>query len=274
MNKRLILIFSGLLVLLLAFTIFALLNTKKGKLALSAKETMFSSASGLLTQAKELETKDNLLDARVIYQRLISEFSNSAEVMNWQKKIEDINIKLLFSPIVTPKSRLYTIKPGDTLNKIAKEFRTTADLIMKSNHLRSDRIVPGRKIKVWLAPFSILIDKSQNTLMLKSEEEIIKTYIISTGKDNSTPLGNLKITTKLLNPTWFKAGAVVPPGSPENILGTRWLGFDLPGYGIHGTTEPQTLGKQVTQGCIRMLNPDVEELYSIVPVGTEVTIVD
>jgi lipoprotein-anchoring transpeptidase ErfK/SrfK len=118
------------------------------------------------------------------------------------------------------------------------------------------------------------VDKSQNTLILKTDEEVIKTYIVSTGLNNSTPTGNFKIVNKLQNPTWFKAGAVVNPSSPENILGSRWLGFDLPGYGIHGTTEPQSLGKQVTQGCIRMANSDVEELYAIVAVATEVTIVD
>jgi lipoprotein-anchoring transpeptidase ErfK/SrfK len=116
--------------------------------------------------------------------------------------------------------------------------------------------------------------KSQNILILKTDEEIIKTYIVSTGKNNSTPVGTFKIANKLINPTWFKAGAVVAAGSPENILGTRWLGFNLPGYGIHGTTDPKSVGKQVTEGCVRMLNSEVEELYSIVPVGTEVTIVD
>jgi lipoprotein-anchoring transpeptidase ErfK/SrfK len=52
------------------------------------------------------------------------------------------------------------------------------------------------------------------------------------------------------------------------------MGFNLAGYGIHGTVEPQNLGKQVTQGCVRMSNPQVEELYAIVPQGTEVTIID
>jgi lipoprotein-anchoring transpeptidase ErfK/SrfK len=52
------------------------------------------------------------------------------------------------------------------------------------------------------------------------------------------------------------------------------MGLDLPSYGIHGTTEPQSLGRQATQGCVRMANPDVEELYTIIPIGTEVTIVD
>ncbi len=271
MNKKLLIIISLSLVILV---IFIGLNIRKGTLYLQLKATANTSVSNLLNEAKVLEAKNNLINAKAIYQRLISEFSNSSEVMNWQKKIEGINIKLLFSPTITAKSILYEIKPGDTLSKIAKEFKTTIELVMKSNNLAADKILPGRKIKIWTAAFSIFVDKSQNILILKDHEEVIKTYVVSTGKNNSTPAGTFKITNKLTNPTWFKAGAVVPPGSPENILGTRWLGFDLVGYGIHGTTEPQSLGKQVTQGCVRMSNPEIEELYSIVPVGTEVTVVD
>ena len=233
-----------------------------------------ASLSSMLTQAKSSELKSNLSEARNIYQKLVNEFPNSRDVMEWQRKLEEINIKLLFSPVLTPKSAVYEIKPGDTLTKIAKEFKTTIDLIMKSNSLADGKIMPGRKIKVWTSPFSVLVDKSQNLLILKSDEEVIKTYVVSTGKNNSTPLGNFKITTKLTNPTWFKAGAVIAPGSPDNALGARWLGFDLSGYGIHGTIDPQSLGKQVTEGCVRMSNSDVEQLYIIIPVGTEVTIVD
>jgi lipoprotein-anchoring transpeptidase ErfK/SrfK len=243
-------------------------------MSLLMKQGKTGSVSSLLAQVKAFDAKGNILEAKSIYQRLINDFPNSPEVMGWQKKIEDLNIKLLFSPIITPKSTLYQIEPGDTLTKIAHKFNTLPELIMKSNNLADDKILPGRKIKVWTGTFSILVDKSQNTLLLKSDEEIIKTYIVSTGANNSTPTNDFKIVNKLRNPTWFKAGAVVPPGSPENILGSRWLGFDLPGYGIHGTTDPQSLGKQVTQGCIRMSNADVEELYNIIPIGAEVTVVD
>ena len=232
------------------------------------------SLSGLLSQARASEIKSDLMEAKNIYQKLISEFPNSNDVMNWQKKVEEINIKLLFSPTITPKSASYQIKPGDTLIKIAREFKTTIDLIMKSNNISDGKIFPGRKIKIWTSSFSILVDKSQNILILKSDEEVIKTYTVASGKNNSTPIGNFKITAKLINPTWFKAGAVIAPGSPENALGARWLGFDLSGYGIHGTIEPESLGKQVTEGCVRMSNYDVEQLYIIVPVGTEVTVVD
>ena len=97
---------------------------------------------------------------------------------------------------------------------------------------------------------------------------------MSTGKDNNTPIGNFKIVNKLVNPTWFRTGAVIPPDSPENILGSRWMGLSKKGYGIHGSTDETSIGKQVTQGCIRMKNKDVEELYIIVPQNAKVTIVD
>lgn len=264
MNRKLLIVIVIILALLV---ILIALNLKKSK-------GSATSLSSLLAQAKALEMKNNFLEAKAIYQKLIADFSNSNEVMNWQKKAEELNLRLLFSPTMTAKSILYEIKSGDNLTKIANKFKTTTDLIKKSNNLTDDKILPGRKIKVCTASFSIIVDKSQNMLILKTDEEVVKTYIVSTGKNNSTPTGNFKITNKLINPTWFKAGTVVPAGSAENILGSRWLGFDLPGYGLHGTNEPQSLGKQVTQGCVRLSNPDIEELHTIIPEGTEVIIVD
>ena len=272
--KQRIWLIIGIVLIVLAALFTLSIRKKINPQSSPLKQNKTVLASDLFNQAKELEAKAKLLEAKAAYQRLINEFSNSNQVLNWQREIESLNMKLLFSPILTPKSTLYVIKPGDTLNKIAGEFNTTAELIMKSNQIISDKIFPGQKIKVWVAPFTLIIDKSQNTLILKTDEEVIKTYIVSTGTNNSTPTGTYKIINKLQNPTWFKAGAVVPADSPENILGSRWLGFNLSGYGIHGTTEPQNLGKQVTQGCIRMSNADAEELYTIIPVGIEATIVD
>lgn len=232
-------------------------------------------ASELYNKAIGAESQGELLAAKNDLQKLIEEFPNFKLIADAQKKLEDLNLRVLFSSLTTPQTKVYEVKPGDSLDKIARAFNTTVELIKKSNNLSANVIHAGQKLRLWTEKFSILVDKSQNILILKSGDEIIKTYRVSTGLNNSTPVGAFKIINKLVNPPWFKAGgAVVPPESPENILGSRWMGFDIPEYGIHGTIQPETIGQQVTAGCVRMKNQEVEELYSIVPQGTEVTVVD
>ena len=188
--------------------------------------------------------------------------------------LETQAFKALFSGEPDTHSIVYQVKPGDNLTAISKKHGTTVDLLKRINALPGDKLAPGQKLKIPIYKFSIVVDKSQNTLLLKGDEEALKTYVVATGTNNSTPVGLFKITDKLVNPTWYKAGAVVPYGSPENVLGTRWLGITKKGYGIHGTTEPEKLGQQVTAGCVRMKNEEVEELFSFAVPGTEVTIVD
>ncbi len=178
----------------------------------------------------------------------------------------------LFSKEITPGSISYTVKSGDSLYVIASKNHTTVALIKKLNNLKNDNIYPDMKLKLMTAPFSMTVDKSDNTLTLSLDGQPIKKYSVATGKKNSTPAGDFKIVNKLVHPTWFKTGAILPPGSPKNALGTRWMGFDKPAYGIHGTIEPKTIGAQASEGCIRMLNEDVEEIYDIVPVGTQVKV--
>jgi lipoprotein-anchoring transpeptidase ErfK/SrfK len=185
-----------------------------------------------------------------------------------------LNMKILFSRTMNDGSTLYEVVPGDTLGKIARKHKTTIALIMQSNGLKDHIIRPGEKLKVITKPFRIVVDKSANKLFLLQGQRTFKVYSVATGKHNSSPVGSYVINSKLENPTWYHAGAIVPPDSPKNILGTRWLGIDYPGYGIHGTTIPESIGTQATSGCVRMLNNEVEELYSIIPYGTKVKIKD
>ena len=128
---------------------------------------------------------------------------------------------------------------------------------------------------VAVAVLAILIDKSDNVLTLRQDGKILKTYAVATGTNNSTPVGTFKIVNKLENPTWYKpGGGVYPAGDKKNEIGTRWMGLSKKGYGIHGTIVPDSIGKQVSAGCIRMKNEEVEELFKIVPTGTPVTIQD
>ncbi|MFC1593912.1 L,D-transpeptidase family protein [Candidatus Omnitrophota bacterium] len=233
------------------------------------------SASELFTLATQREQEGSMVEARDAYKTIVSEFPNFDRFDQAKKHFEDLSMKVIFSNVVVGElTQAYEVKIGDTLSKIAQQFNTTVELIKKSNNLSTDVIQVGQRLRVWLGKFAVVVDKSQNTLILKVNEEIIKVYPVSTGADNSTPIGTFIIKNKIPHPVWYKAGAIVPPESPENILGTRWLGFDLAGYGIHGTTQPESIGTQATEGCVRMYNKDVEEVYSILPVNTEVVIID
>ncbi len=277
MRNKLVFIIAGVIfAAALALAAVFKFNQAKNDTALENElQLKTESEAPLLAEAVELEKRSDFTGLKSVYQKLINDFSGNKDVGAWQKKLDETNIKIILSPqVVTGLSQEYVIQPLDNLTKISKQFNTTIDLIKKINNLASDKINPGKKLKIWTGKFSVLADKSQNILMLKCNDEIIKTYNVSTGLNNSTPVGTFKITTKLVNPVWYKSGAVVPPDSPENILGTRWMGFDLEGYGIHGTTSPESIGKQATAGCVRMLNNEVEELYTFLPQGTEVTVVD
>ena len=82
------------------------------------------------------------------------------------------------------------------------------------------------------------------------------------------------IDNKLVNPTWYSPEGVYQYGHPKNVLGTRWIGFEdtdgLYGYGIHGTADPGSIGKDMSNGCIRLRNENVEELFDFVKAKTRV----
>ncbi len=206
--------------------------------------------------------------------RLIEEYPSSDLREKALDRIAEINLGSLFSKKPTENSTIYEVQPGDSLYKIAKKYHTNVELIQKSNNLKSSLIKPGMKLKIITSVFSLFVNKAECLMTLKADGELVKVYKIGIGRDNSTPVGQFKIVNRIVKPVWYKTGAIVPAGSVENILGTRWLGFSEPGYGIHGTVDNRPIQKQKTQGCLRMMNEQVEELFVIVPVGTEVVIAD
>ncbi|HEX9779981.1 MAG TPA: L,D-transpeptidase family protein [bacterium] len=214
------------------------------------------------------------VESSAMYTMLLERFPASALASQAQERLGHINVAILFSPTVTQADAVYEVLPGDTLVEIAEAHRTTVDLIKQANGITGDLIRPKQRLKIPQGEFEIVVDKSQKELLLKKDGRFLKTYPIATGRDDSTPEGAFKIVNRIPNPVWYKQGAIVPPDSEENILGTRWLGFDKAGYGIHGTVDAAPIKEQATAGCVRMRNDDVEELFAIVPVGTDVTIIN
>lgn len=109
--------------------------------------------------------------------------------------------------------------------------------------------------------YSIVINTQDHTLTLFKGNEVYKVYKVAVGKPSTpTPTGNFRIINKSLN-----------PGGP---FGARWLGLNAPygDYGIHGTNNPSSIGKNISNGCIRLFNNNVIELSNLVSIGTPVKI--
>ncbi|QDP40541.1 L,D-transpeptidase [Radiobacillus deserti] len=126
------------------------------------------------------------------------------------------------------------------------------------------------------APF-IIINKQSNQLAFVDNNQIEQIYPVATGATNSlTPEGLHTVLIKAVDPYYRKKN--IPGGDQNNPLGSRWIGFDAEDtdgrtYGIHGTNRPDSIGKNVSAGCIRMQNKSVEQLFAKVPIGTKVLIV-
>ncbi len=172
--------------------------------------------------------------------------------------------------------RTYTIRRGDNLTTIAKRFDTRPEILRLANSLKSDLIRVGDQLTVSFSYPRVLISKGELKLYLFFQEKAVKRYPVGIGKENLTPAGSFRISDRIQNPRWYSEEGVIPFGDPRNILGTRWLTLSQngrhTGLGIHGTTEPETVPGRYSQGCVRMLNRDVEELCKLVPVGTLVEI--
>ena len=115
------------------------------------------------------------------------------------------------------------------------------------------------------APMVLSIDKDSHSLVVMSGEQMMRSYSIALGKADSTPEEELYINKKVMNPN-----KMIP--ASDNVYGTRAMELSNISYAIHGTNTPASIGKDVSHGCIRLNNPDMEELYAITPLYTPVMI--
>lgn len=107
--------------------------------------------------------------------------------------------------------------------------------------------------------YNIIINRATRKLSLYKDGKLFRQYTIAVGKASTpTPVGVFKITDKLEN--------------PDASLGARWIGLSLEGYAIHGTNNPSSIGKAISDGSIRLYNRNIIELFTLVPIGTSVTI--
>lgn len=197
------------------------------------------------------------------------------------KYLRALNNKILFDGIPGGKNQNYAVKSGDSLSSIAIRFNLPVTAIMKANKLKGTVIYPGQRLKVYKGDWKIEVSKIHKLLYVFDGKDLFAIYDIGIGKEGRTPKGNFILTDKIEHPSWYSPdGKVVPYGEKENVLGTHWLKIEpagdtdssYSGYGIHGTWDEGSITKSLSNGCIRMTNDEVAELFMYIPRKTPVKI--
>lgn len=124
-------------------------------------------------------------------------------------------------------------------------------------------------------PF-VIVNKANNKLAFIKDGQVVEIFPVGTGRSNElTPEGLFTFVVKAKDPYYRKKN--IPGGDPRNPLGSRWMGFDALNtdgrtYGVHGTNQPWSVGKYISNGCIRMRNSDVERLYELIPLQSKILV--
>ncbi len=220
---------------------------------------------------------------RLVSAALKARVVNGPEYEQAGEMLRDLNRDPGASLLALVSRTEYVVEPGDSLwalctKTFPREFGVTHEvgLLRLVNGMATSGLVVGQRIQVPEAGLTIEVDRQQHGLVAYLGDQALCAYRVGLGREGRTPAGPFSIEVKQENPAWFKNGRMVPFGDPENVLGTRWLGFeDRPGasgYGIHGTAAPDSIGGDESMGCVRMRNAEVEELFEYVPRGCSVEI--
>lgn len=186
------------------------------------------------------------------------------------------------------KNLTYTVGHGENLLSIAEKYHMAAEHLMWANGRKvidvpegtsivipAKRIVPKQKDQ---PESSIVVNVPEYMVYLFGDKGVINYYPIAAGAPATpTPITKTKVIEKVKNPTWVPpewagGGDPVPPGT-SNPLGDRWVGLSIPGYGIHSTTSPSSIGLSASHGCMRMRPANARAFFDLVKVGMPVSII-
>lgn len=203
------------------------------------------------------------------------------------KQITDLLDQLAGTVIYSRKHYLeqpYVTQQGDTLEKIAQKYSIPWLLLARINGLlppgassaegpvKDQPLQPGMQLKVIRGPFEAVVRLDRHELTLMLQNRYAGRFPIGVGRDQPKLDGAYTVCDKTLNPTYYGPdGVVINPNDPKNPLGTAWIGL-TDRIGIHGTSDPQSIGRDDNRGTLCVGDRDLHDLYGILSVGSRVII--
>jgi lipoprotein-anchoring transpeptidase ErfK/SrfK len=177
-----------------------------------------------------------------------------------------------------PLAATHVIETGDTLYEIARAHAITFELLARINEISEpNRLMAGQRIKVLHGPFHAVISKSEHRMDVFLADVLVRSYPVGLGTNGGTPPGTWRVRGKLENPDWTdpQTHQYYAAEDPNNPVGERWLGLEgvsgeavgRTGFGIHGTIDDGSIGRDQSMGCIRLSAEDVAEVYELLTEG-------
>ena len=239
----------------------------------------FPKMEALCDQAEAAFAKGNYKKVRELCYQILDSRKVPDHNPLWERTVKvlgEANVKILFSDYPFPAKKVnYHVKPNDGLRKIAMNHNTSIEAVQRSNNMKLTdfNVQLGKTYNIYVGNWKIIISKSRRKLYLFDGKKLFKVYGVGIGKQDRTPTGIFLTGGKRKNPDWYSPEGKIPFGEKGNVLGTRWIRLNsngkcsrrVSGLGIHGTWDPDSIGKARSNGCLRMHNKEVEELFAILP---------
>lgn len=261
-----------------------------------------SDLNTLIESAERAQRDGKLVECRNLLNRvLLDQRTPESERPALRRWMSDLSETLVFSPTAAagdPFAQVYSVVSGDSLPVINRKLGLTTEfmLIARLNRLSDpSKIQIGQKLKVLNGPFHAVVSKSAYRMDLYMGDPpspssvgtsklacgaepgwvYVRSFMVGLGAEDGTPIANfvVKGNSKLVNPFWRnpRTGETFQPDDPKNPIGERWVGLEgfdeaskaHTGFGVHGTVEPESIGRSMSMGCIRLGAQDVELVYEL-----------
>ena len=251
-------------------------------------------ATRLIAEATALidQRPSRIIDARGKLNEALRMPMTATQRASVKDQLSKLSEQWLFSRTVVPGDPLcesYLVKSGDLLTMIGERYKVPYEIIMQINKISNPQgLQAGEAVKVMDGPFHVKVYRSTFTMDLYLQTTYVRSFKVGLGKpgmETPTGLWRVKPGGKLIQPIWTNPidGKTYHPEDPDYPLGSRWIALEgltgeakeRTGFAIHGTKEPEQIGTQGSQGCIRMHNGDAVLIYNLlIPAYSTVEVVD
>lgn len=234
-----------------------------------------------LKAGRDALVRGEFIAARTAFSKTIDKGLPAPDESYARGELARIADTTLFSRALLPNDPLVTqhkVVPGDTMAKIAASMGITTELVARINQIKNPQIVRlDSTLKLIRGPFNAVIDKSDHRLDVWLGDIYVRSFNVGLGGGAGTPTGLWAVRNKLMNPEWIDpaTGHRYLADAPDNPIGERWIGLQgltgnaigRSGFGIHGTIEPESIGRDQSMGCIRLVADDVAWVYDLLVEG-------